>query len=479
MLSFQPIENFSSSNAIVKMVYSNLPITDEFPSSLLLFSVKTYASFTREEGGIGMAYNPVNDFLTTLDEWQQAQIVYAFLTIQLLIHEANIDLDDIEEVENRIGDVIDQLDQDINLFSYIETYIKNGNIPISDMSDAGSRAQDSEEMTFVESEAITITAITILMKLLSPIIGTFIDKFSKILSNDIKESHAQTIMVKFFTRKCKDLMKKLSFYINRLIEGKYKQNPSSVYNGKTLETSTRSTMDTIIVKRFVGVNLYKEDGNIIKYIAACCRSSAEPHISAANAVKIISDPVDLEKDEGNTSRMESESRQSIKTADVPILIRVAANSLWKKAAIDAGIDISIVEQAIYFYKRNPITINPISEYLLATYFGPELGGGESIKFLNSDTISKLATVLQIIAIQNGSKYIGHILTAVFSINDRYDSRQSDFVFLNSWRTTIIFSECKKIFPAGFGESEWDAKLKQIVEYLVRKDVYYCTAPSVW
>lgn len=89
-------------------------------------------------------------------------------------------------------------------------------------------------------------------------------------------------------------------------------------------------MDTIITKRFVGVDLYRKDGNIVKYIASCCRSSAEPHISAANAVKIISDPVDLEKkDEGNTSRIEAESRQTETTADVPILIRVAANRLWQ------------------------------------------------------------------------------------------------------------------------------------------------------
>lgn len=482
MLAFVPVDDFSSVNPVIEMKWSGLNIdgADQIRPEMCLFQVKTFASFTREENnGPGMAYGPVNDFLTTVSTHIQEQIVFAFLQMQMIIEDGQPDASDIIDVEDNLGEVIDNLDKATNLFDLIEEYIRKGNIPISDMSDAGTRIQDSIEMTFVEDEAITITTIAVLMKLLSPIIGVFIAKYTHVIDNEFKEGHAQCIMTKFFSRKCKVIIERLDFYINRLIEGKLKNNPTTVWNGRTLDRSTRVTMDTIITKRFVGVDLYRKDGNIVKYIASCCRSSAEPHISAANAVKIISDPVDLEKkDEGNTSRIEAESRQTETTADVPILIRVAANRLWQTVIEKEELDRDVVEAAIAFYKRNPVTINPISVYLLSSYFGPDLGGGESIFHLNNQLMSCLTAVLQVLSIKNGASYICHILTANCSVDNRANV-PSDFVFVNSWRSTGAYVECKKVFPSGFGEKEWDSKLKQISQYLIQKNIYYATAPSIW
>ena len=208
MLAFVPVDDFSSVNPVIEMKWSGLNIdgADQIRPEMCLFQVKTFASFTREENGPGMAYGPVNDFLTTVSPFIQEQIVYAFLQMQMIIEDGQPDASDIIDVEDNLGEVIDNLDKATNLFDLIEEYIRKGNIPISDMSDAGTRIQDSIEMTFVEDEAITITTIAVLMKLLSPIIGMFIAKYTHVIDNESKEGHAQCIMTKFFSRKCKAIM---------------------------------------------------------------------------------------------------------------------------------------------------------------------------------------------------------------------------------------------------------------------------------
>ena len=88
----------------------------------------------------------------------------------------------------------------------------------------------------------SIIAIGVLAILL-PIID---NNLTHVIDNEFKEGHAQCIMTKFFSRKCKVIIERLDFYINRLIEGKLKNNPTTVWNGRTLDRSTRVTMDTII-----------------------------------------------------------------------------------------------------------------------------------------------------------------------------------------------------------------------------------------
>ena len=74
-----------------------------------------------------MAYGPVNDFLTTVSPFIQEQIVYAFLQMQMIIEDGQPDASDIIDVEDNLGEVIDNLDKATNLFDLIEEYIRKGN----------------------------------------------------------------------------------------------------------------------------------------------------------------------------------------------------------------------------------------------------------------------------------------------------------------------------------------------------------------
>jgi hypothetical protein len=492
MLHFEPVDGFSSQNPYIRMVCGGFEIPD-LPGieELMLFNIRTFSAFTTrrreydpESGDIGtgpeVAYDPVNHFLRSFTVEEHEKIAYAFLESHLLIRNGADDASDIEEVEDKVGDILDRLDREINLCKRTETYVKDC-IPVAKMDDAGSRPQDTPEMTFHHDEAVLVTAIAVFMKLISPIMGAFIFKYSKVIDNEYKESHARAILTKLHSRTYQQLLLKLHRYLTKLVSGYHKGDATAMYNGNTLARAARHAVDTAVVKRLVCVSLHKEDGNIIKYLACCgtgAADSQQKNIAANNAAKIITDPVDQEKDEGNTSRMEAESRQSAKTADTPIIISVVANNVWKKVARDEEIDPEMLESARAYYRRNPVIIHDISLYLLSMYYGPMIGGGSGISMLNAAVVSDMAATFQFILASSGSATLAHILTANLTETPR-ESQPSDLIFNNAWQNAFEYTECKKLLPAGFGEKEWNAKLKNIASTLVQRTMTYNTAPAVW
>ena len=493
MLFIRPVEDFSSQNPIVELVWDGfeVPLKDD-DQYLRFFNIKTYSTLTSKRKdpnpfstevatGPEVALDPANDFLRTLSIEEQEKVAIAFLHAHLEIHCGKPDASDIEEVEDRIAEILDSLDLEIDLCAKTEEYVKVSNISIADMSDAGTRPQDTPEMTFLEPEAVVITAIAVFMKLISPIIGAFITKYMPVLDNEYKESHACTILTRLHRRKYGDLIVKLHQYLTKLVDPKLKIDATALYNGQTLAKAARHAVDTAIVKRLVCVSLYRADGNIIKYLACCGRGSAESqqkNIAATNAAKIIADPIEQEKDEGNTSRMEVESRQSAKTADTPIILGVIARQVWKNVAARESIDPEALESVRAYYRRNPIVVNCISQYLLCMFYGGELGGGSSILQLIATTVSDLGAVLQLVFAQNGAASLAHVISANVAEAPRLGAKD-DYIFSNMWKSSVEYAECKKILPAGFGDREWNCRLVEIANFLMQRTLVYNTAPVVW
>ena len=493
MLYFQPVEEFGTSNPIIRMHWSDfdLPLTDE-TKHLIFFNIKTFSTLTSKKQdrdpltgeistGPSMAYDPVNDFLSKLDVKDQEKIALAFLYSHLEIQCGKPDASDIEAVEDKVALILDQLDRDIDICGKTEEYVRNSSIPMADMSDAGTRPQDTPEMTFYQEDAVIITAITIFMKLVSPLMGAFIHKYTGIIDNDYKEAHARAMLTPLHRRRYNDLILKLHYYINRLVQQKLKIDATAMYNGQTLARATRHAVDMAIVKRLVCVHLYRRDGNIIKYLASCGRGSTESqqkNIATNSGAKILADPLDQDRDEGNTSRMEVESGQSVKPADVPILLNVAAQKCCKIVVERENLKPDLVETAQAFFRRNPIIINPISQYLMCMYYGPDLCGGSSIMHLNSVAVGDLGAVLQIYMASHGAPMLAHAVSMHLSESPRIPQK-TDYLFSNGWMNMPEYTECRKLLPSGFGDKEWNGRLKDIAGIMMQRVMVYNTAPATW
>jgi hypothetical protein len=491
MLYFKPVEEFSSQNPFIEMVYSGfeIPGASSIPH-LFRFNVKTFSSFFTRQNDRGLtgelgtppsvAYDPVNQFLTLFTDEEQKEIAMAFLSAHAIIVSGEDDASDIEQVEDKIGDLLDALDLKLNICKRTEEYVAKY-IRVAGMEEAGTQPQHTPEMTFYHDEAVVVTAIAVFMKLISPITGAFIHKYSKVIANEYKESHARAILVKLHSRTYKPLLLKLNNYMTKLVSSHHKDDPTAMYNGNTLTSAARHAVDTAVVKRLVCVSLHKEDGNIIKYLACCGTGTADSqqkNMAANSAAKIIADPVDNDRDEGNTSRMESESRYTAKTADTPIIIAVYADRTWRKCAEQEGIDPEELELARAYYSANPVMVHDITLYLLCMYYGEHIGGGSGIQMLKSSIINDMVATLQLILVKENRHVLAHAITANLTEHPR-TIQPNDSLFHNMWTSCAEYAACKRVLPPGFGDREWNSMLRKIANMLMTRTMLYNTAPVVW
>ena len=247
-LYFTPVDKFSTANPFIVMRWSQFSIPEAamFPD-LVYFNVRAFTAFTRDIAGLGMTFNPVNDFLQTVSIEEQKTIATAFLVMHIEIADPQYTVDKIEQLEDKLGVLVNSLDDEISLCDRINNYIRHSGIPISDMAEAGTRPQDTPEMTFLKDEAITITTIAILMKLMSPIVGAFLDKYHKLIDTKYKECHAAAIFTKLFYKRYEQIINKLHNYTYTLIESKIKDDATSLVNGNTIDAMTNQNIDVVLV----------------------------------------------------------------------------------------------------------------------------------------------------------------------------------------------------------------------------------------
>lgn len=486
MLKLVEADDFYEGNQTIQLQISGfeIPLLNEHPE-LGIFNVKAYFVFTKLRT-TEMAYKHVNNLLSHLSIDKQTQIASALIMMNGLLREEAFDTDDLSETLDACGTILDDLDQEINLCTDIENYVKTGIIKISDMSTAGSGPHHRVDMTFIQSEAETITALTILSKLMSLIVGEFIYRHSGIVNIQYKESWAASIYTKLYTRRYQAVIQKISHYVRNLVGNNKSRADADVhYRGLTPERTASLIEAGLSTKKYVSIDLDKNDGNVIKYIASCIKSTIEnQQKSGGNQanVKLFNDPIDGDvisgNEETNSSRIEIESTASYKPVVAPPVANFAVKWVIKKMLNDENIDVALYEESCEFYKNNPMLINPITIFILATYFGPDIGGGKSIYLLEAPLTIRLAALLQLIAARQGAINCAHMVTMKISADDRL-GQPTDFTFSNAWRSSPEYIECRKKISSGFGEINWDTRLRDIATTLTSKTFSYHTAPCVW
>lgn len=464
-------------NPCVELEYHGFefPSLEKYPE-LKKFNVKTYAVFTKYHS-TEMAFKPVNLFFEGLSIEQQKMIVKAMALSNHVLHEEYSS----SECAEKLGNLLDTLDKVTGLCDSIRSFILAGNIHISDMSEAGSRPQDRKAMTFVQDEAVTMTAMAILAKMYVPIIGEFIYQFSTEIESNSKELVAYTIFTQINQRKYKDLTDKLSYYIKQLVIKRLHEDPCQHFKGNTSETITLAIVAGLFIKKYPSVDLYRPDGNIVKYSASCAKSNVESLSKTQNIdlVKVFADPNEQDlNEETNNSRLETEATTSAKPADCIPIAKFSAEWAIEKTIEQYELEKYGVRDILDWYSKNPGMTTPLMTYIVTSYFGSHICGGSSILYIGAIPTIKLAAVLQTILMVNKSEYLVHGLTTTYALTDK-TAQTADFIFMNTWKSTLEYSQCKRVIAPGFGEISWDSGLKDIAASLVAKGYIYHTAPMVY
>lgn len=490
MLQFVEHDQFYEGNPSIILNWDGfeIPICDEKPE-LKVFNVKTFYTFIKNRSTVTLC-RPVNDFFATLSVDDQREIASTMVMCNVLLkQQANLPQDVYDVILPECSDLVNELDLAIDLSpkvqAFIDKCIQEKIMPMADMSTAGQRPQDREDMTFYEAEAKIITGLTLLSKIFAPLTGEFIYRHTALINGTSKETFAIRIFSQILKRRFNDIMQKLTYYIGRLVTNKAKNDIALHYRGYTPEYTARIVTDTIFVKKFVSIDLYKPDGSTIKYIASCSKSFVESQSKNGSYIyniKVFADPKDgdamVGNEETNSSRVEMEATSSRKPAVVQPLADYGAHWIVESYLKSGEIDVDMFHQALDYYNDYPMLLTPISLIVLGNYFGPELGGGKSIYLVEARNMARLTTLMQCITVKQKSKYLVHALTMGVSVNERVGDI-TDFTFTNSWKASVAYTDLRKAVTPGYGEITWDQVLKNINQMLTSKPLIYHTAPAIW
>ena len=73
----------------------------------------------------------------------------------------------------------------------------------------------------------------------------------------------------------------------------------------------------------------------------------------------------------------------------------------------------------------------------------------------------------------------HALSFIPTLHSKMNITPEDDRLKVAWASSLEYKQCTQCIPKGFGEKKWDAKLREIVTYLLGNYIMYNTAPVFW
>lgn len=459
--------------------------------TLLSFKIETYSVLkaASSESDWNTVFGLPQQFLNTLSDaekckFAQLLMVMHYEIMSRLSPDPDIDGEVLIGLETQLSKLLADFDQEIDLVNKLIEFTEK-EVPIQSFSGVGERAQDSAEMTFYRDDVVKLTAVVILCKLMTPIVGIFIETCKKRMDNGYKEIHCYALFKDILNNRCKPLIDKLQHFIKRIIQPMLNRlQLTHTFHGYTVIVIALGIEAGMFTRRFVTVDLLKPNGNLITYVTSCARAAAQTQFSSSAGFKQAVKEMFLKSDEsssdeGNMSTLEEESRTSAKTVDFPVLIQAAAHQLYERFITQYALDPEMVQAAVYFYEQSHIVVTPINSYLMCNLFGADLGGGRSVEMLDMVNVTKLVALMQCYLLQQGYLDLVHAVTALPTTSFKAMPSGTDVLLASSWNNSHSYRNCDERFPYVINDMRWDTSLKAIVDKLTTTVFLYNTAPVIW
>lgn len=476
ILYFRLLDKATNNNTSgIQLCYENIDIPDVSPA-LLIFKTDSYFDFYKEAKYEDLTFGPVNSFLKTLPKEYYKFIVLTFIKIHQDILAEMKDVESYNNTLTEIGNTIAMLEQTTNLGSYMYSYTLE-HIKIDDMSEMGTGSHHTKEMTFDQTEITVLTSIVLFCKLLCPIFAEIFAKGKQFSVAGLREADCASILTATFQSKYKAIILKYSGYVEKLTGKILPDDCISAYHGIVSDSLETKQKALILVKRFVIEDI--NSGNIAAAITSSSRNGSKSAYDNAKAKTIVQarkPPDQTNEEEGNVSRLETESKPAKHPADLPIMIKHQTEAIWNKYVVEYNLDIALIMSAYHFYKNNVVVPSELARYMLTNYFGEDFSGGQSIMYVKLDMTLKLLATLQLLLLQKGYIALAHALTMEDTCTQKEVFTDDETRLLHGWQLEPAIRACKAIFPPGFGESDWDTKLKEVIEALIKTKYNYRLAP---
>lgn len=465
-------------------------ILDEKLETFTLFPMDTYSKPRKNPNEWDSMFGTVNKFFGWIRNNEDANktIANTFVIINYSIMEHILNQRDISNqcnifldlpiLTNKLSDMLLKLDESIDLINLLRDYVRN-NIKINMTKDAGKRSQDQEEYTIEYDECFDLTVICVLCKMLGPIFGMVMDKFSKgpkdegALDSSLKEQHCLRILSKILNRHFDKLIDKLIVYIEDKIVRKHDFRIAHTFSGNTVRSMSSKLVATLFIRNFVNIHLEQNDGNLMKYSFSSLKSAVIAQFQAANKRPIYTRIAydNGSGEEGNTSQLEMDSIPSDSTAETMPMIIVATNESIDRILKYYMIEKDLFDECVAHYERHPISPNSINQTLVRTFFGPMLGGAKSINYFTSTMLNMAVSAMQLSILTEENKHYFHLIPFLSCGTDdkiSFTMSEGQQIITNSWKTSDYFKLCKTKFHDDQGINAWDSTMNAVVDFMVYK-----------
>lgn len=477
-------------------------------NGLLDFSVDTYEVLkaSKDMEKWGDVFKIPEQFLATLtdDELRQIAAVYIYAHWLILTRMAEqrpipddnavmasqirmLNAEIFRKLENELSELIANLDSAIDLYPKLLDYTIR-EVPVQQSEHVGERPQDSSDMTFYRNDVIELTALAILSKLFAPVIGIFIKQFMQLgIDNLYKEIHAVTMFKQIVANRCQHLADKFDYFVSRIIKPLLKDpRPTNLYNGFTQDVIRQYIYATVLTRKFVTVNLFREQTNLIIYLTTCAKETANSQFGGGKNRPSIELRRDIEEfsstisEDGNGSVLEQESSTSDKTADFETIIEFVVEDIRKNFADEYDLNSEIIAAAeAYYTSSNHLQLSNCNSFLLSTMFGNRLCGAKTIEMLKLTDLAVLIPILQMYFIKHGFYDLVHLVSLVNTGAFKTQLSGEETRLSAAWRNNYAYVNCDSRYPFEVNGITWSTGLQKIVEDVTTMKFAFNTAPVIW
>ena len=436
---------------------------------------------------INNVLEPVNLFLATLSKEEQTAIAMTIFDMHVAICQKftnPIKTSELNVFTFELGDYLVNLDQCIDLINKISEFVSTS-VPLGDFEEIGSREQDTAELTFQKIDVHGLTVIAILNKMLCPLFSVYMNilRNKKDITCDLGyELPCVFVLTKVLDLHYNPLIIKFKNYINHHIQ---KKNSCIGRDAALLLHLTSQTMNIkmyaqLLIRSLVNVDLYNMDRNLMSFV---CRSILDAINSTAKNINecpvFIRKPAVKHQDEDTSGYLDVSSSVSHAPFDTQSIITFSITPMIKKylatyAQIFSQEDF---DQAMLFYRQNPIIPNAWNRFLANTFYRGFLGGCSAIQLLKSAQFNEVIACLQMIALKCGYVELTHILSA-----KRSSSACAENVQFSSCYRSSYYERVREIFedgPIGPAAKAFDQHMSSIVTDIATHNWYFNTCIPIW
>lgn len=448
----------------------------------------------------------VNILFNTFTPKEQAAIVMTYGMIHKIVEDAskNKEMFLTNTLINTISEKINNLDREIDLVRKTHHFVmESGSIKIGIMKDAGSRPQDSKELTFHDDEVMLVATLAMLCKMFCPVFGLLISVYSNILGPTALDMHCSSIFTALINThngesenvlNLKSVTEKLKYYIEhqtaQICRGDI---DSGIVAGYDVHSLAYSLYCKLLVRKLVGISLAKSECNIMAFIVVFVRSCTRQTICATKSKQpsMLREDMDSESEDGNTARLETDSMTSKKTADIEALISAFVGPTVRRIMTIYDISSDEIKTCSDWYQSHPIVANSINQQLNSLQYGSDFDGSIGIKMLKCPQFSLITILTQLILIHHAENMneaekdifgkLIHLVTAVPGESQNLAGVNPNNIWLHT-ASSPHYQKCLQRFPntTAVGKIKaWEEHVHSMILEITPKHYMYNSAPYIW